>query len=341
LARTALITGGTGSFGKTMLNFLLSEGYDLVRVFSRDEEKQHALRTELADERVEYYIGDIRDRTQIGRAMAGIQHVFHAAALKQVPSCEFFPMEAVRTNVVGSENVMDAAIAAGVSKCVLLSTDKAVFPINAMGISKAMMEKLVSAKARLEPHCPTVFSVVRYGNVMGSRGSVIPLFIDLILKGKPLTVTDPEMTRFLLPLPYTVDLVRHAFDHGKQGDVFVRKAPASTMGVLANAMLELFQSDAGIQLIGERHGEKLYETLASAAEIMRSEDMGEYIRIPVDSRNLNYALYFNKGHDASSAVEDYHSHNTERLDIEATKALLLTLPIVRDGMKRAGIEVSN
>ncbi|WP_280178033.1 polysaccharide biosynthesis protein [Neomesorhizobium albiziae] len=338
MTRTALITGGTGSFGKTMLLHLLDRGYEKVRIFSRDEEKQHALRTQLADERVEYYIGDIRDRSRIASAMRGIDHVFHAAALKQVPSCEFFPMEAMRTNVAGSENVMEGAIEAGVSKCVLLSTDKAVFPINAMGMSKALMEKLVSAKARLHPDCRTTFSVVRYGNVMGSRGSVIPLFIDLILDGKPLTVTDLKMTRFLLPLPYTVALVDHAFEYGMQGDTFVRKAPAASMEVLAQAMIELFNSNVGIKIIGERHGEKLFETLASAAEILRSEDMGSYIRIPVDTRSINYSLYFNKGHEASSAVDDYHSHNTEQLDIEATKKLLLTLPSIQEGLTRAGIE---
>ncbi|GLS30717.1 hypothetical protein GCM10007937_24250 [Mesorhizobium albiziae] len=244
----------------------------------------------------------------------------------------------MRTNVAGSENVMEGAIEAGVSKCVLLSTDKAVFPINAMGMSKALMEKLVSAKARLHPDCRTTFSVVRYGNVMGSRGSVIPLFIDLILDGKPLTVTDLKMTRFLLPLPYTVALVDHAFEYGMQGDTFVRKAPAASMEVLAQAMIELFNSNVGIKIIGERHGEKLFETLASAAEILRSEDMGSYIRIPVDTRSINYSLYFNKGHEASSAVDDYHSHNTEQLDIEATKKLLLTLPSIQEGLTRAGIE---
>jgi UDP-N-acetylglucosamine 4,6-dehydratase/5-epimerase len=338
LARTALITGGTGSFGKTMLLHLLERDYDKIRVFSRDEEKQHALRTQLADERVEYYIGDIRDRDRITRALRGIDHVFHAAALKQVPSCEFFPMEAMKTNVIGSENVIEGAVEAGVSKCVLLSTDKAVFPINAMGMSKALMEKLVSAKARLFPDCPTTFSVVRYGNVMGSRGSVIPLFIDLLLDGKPLTVTDPKMTRFLLPLPFTVALVDYAFEHGTQGDIFVRKAPAASMEVLAQAMIELFKSKEGVKIIGERHGEKLYETLASAAEILRSVDMGDYIRIPVDTRSINYSLYFNKGHEASSTVDDYHSHNTEQLDVEATKKLLLTLPLIQDGLRRAGIE---
>ena len=329
LGKTALITGGTGSFGRTMLEHLLERGYEKIRVYSRDEEKQHTLRTKLSNPRVEFYIGDIRERDQLARAMQGIEHVFHAAALKQVPSCEFFPMEAVRTNIVGSENVMEAAISAGVSKCVMLSTDKAVFPINAMGMSKAVMEKLVAAKARLVPDSPTTFTIVRYGNVMGSRGSVIPLFIDLLSQGKPITVTDPEMTRFLLPLPQTVALVDHAFEHGRQGDLFIRKAPATKMGTLAQAMIELFESDAGIKLIGERHGEKLYETLATAAEIRRSEDMGDYIRIGVDSRDLNYSAYFDAGEDVHGVVEDYHSHNTSQLDLEKTKSLLLTLPIIQ------------
>lgn len=337
--KTALITGGTGSFGKTMLLHLLSLGYDKVRVLSRDEEKQHTLRTQIEDERVDFYIGDIRDLSQVTQAMRGINYVFHAAALKQVPSCEFFPIEAVRTNVIGSENVMAAAIAAGVSKCVMLSTDKAVFPVNAMGMSKALMEKLVGSRVRLDPDCKTIFSVVRYGNVMGSRGSVIPLFIDQIQNGKALTVTEPSMTRFLLPLPQTVALVEHAFEHARPGDLFVRKAPATEIGTLAQAMLELFESDVGTKVIGERHGEKLYETLASAAEMLRSEDMGDYIRIPLDTRTINYSLYFNVGHEASVAVEDYHSHNTEQLDLAQTKQLLLTLPIVRDAMARRGIKI--
>jgi len=340
LAGTALITGGTGSFGKTMLNRLLEADYDLVRVFSRDEEKQHALRTQLNDDRVEFFIGDIRDRDSIIKATRGVQYVFHAAALKQVPSCEFFPIEAVRTNVLGSENVMYAAEASGVEKCVLLSTDKAVFPINAMGMSKAMMEKLVAAQARNVKESKTVFSVVRYGNVMGSRGSVIPLFIDLLKQGKPLTVTDPEMTRFLLPLPQTVQLVEHAFAHAYPGDIFVRKAPASTVATLAQAMTELFQSNAGVDVIGERHGEKLYETLASAAEIRRSEDMGQYYRIPVDTRDLNYARYFSEGTTTHTDFDDYHSHNTERLDVDQTKALLVSLPIIQEGLRQSGIEVS-
>ncbi len=331
--KTALITGGTGSFGQTMLNRLREQGYSRIRVFSRDEDKQHTLRTKLNDERVEYYIGDIRNRERLAVAMLGIDHVFHAAALKQVPSCEFFPIEAVQTNIIGSENVMEAAIASGVEKVVMLSTDKAVFPINAMGMSKAIMEKLVAAKARLEPNCETIFSVVRYGNVTGSRGSVIPLFIDKIMKGQPLTITDPDMTRFLLPLPQTIQLVEHAFEHARQGDLFVRKAPAASVGILAQAMLEIFDSDVGTTIIGERHGEKLFETLASASEIRRSQDMGDYIRIPVDARNLNYEAYYNKGSADENEVEDYHSHNTRQLDIEETKKLLLSLPIIIRAIK--------
>lgn len=317
-----------------MLAHLLDQGYEKVRIFSRDEEKQHTLRTQLNDSRVEFYIGDVRDRDRVSAAMIGINHVFHAAALKQVPSCEFFPMEAVQTNIIGSENVMEAAIGRGVEKVVLLSTDKAVFPINAMGMSKAMMEKLVAAKARLQPDCETVFSIVRYGNVTGSRGSVIPLFIDKIMNRQPLTVTDPEMTRFLLPLPQTVELVQHAFGHANQGDIFVRKAPAATIGDIASAMLEIFESDVGIKIIGERHGEKLYETLASAAEVRRAEDMGDYIRIPVDTRDLNYELYYNQGNAEETSVEDYHSHNTVQLDLTKTRELLLSLPIIQDGLKQ-------
>ncbi|HEU4985903.1 MAG TPA: polysaccharide biosynthesis protein [Rhizobiaceae bacterium] len=338
MAKTALITGGTGSFGTTMLHHLLKLGYTNVRVFSRDEEKQHNLRTRLNDDRVSFYIGDIRDKERISIALKGVEHVFHAAALKQVPSCEFFPMEAVRTNILGSENVLEACIEQGVEKVVFLSTDKAVLPINAMGMSKAMMEKVVAAKARLYHDSQTVMSMVRYGNVTGSRGSVIPLFIDRILSGQPLTVTDPRMTRFLLPLPQTVALVEHAFAHARQGDLFVRKAPATNMGTLAQAMLELFQSDVGIKVIGERHGEKLYETLATAAEIRRSEDMGDYIRIPVDTRDLNYEKYFSDGDiEDDHHLEDYHSHNTEQLDLAGTKELLLGLPIVTDALKRAGL----
>ena len=330
-----LITGGTGSFGKTMLLRLLEQGCQHVRVYSRDEEKQHTLRTQLHDDRVEFYIGDIRDRDRMSAAMIGVGHVFHAAALKQVPSCEFFPAEAVRTNILGSENVMDAAIERGVKKVVMLSTDKAVFPINAMGMSKALMEKLVAARARLMPDSSTVFSIVRYGNVTGSRGSVIPLFIDKILAGKPLPITNPEMTRFLLPLPNTVQLVEHAMAHANQGDTFIRKAPATKIGTLAQAMLELFDSKVGTAMIGERHGEKLYETLAPAAEIRRSEDMGEYLRIPIDTRNLNYEVYFEKGEPTEPEIEDYHSHNTEQLDLAGTKELLMSLPIIHEGLRQA------
>ncbi len=328
----ALITGGTGSFGRTMLGHLLERGYSTVRIFSRDEEKQHLMRSEFKDERVEFHIGDVRDRDSVMNATRGVRHVFHAAALKQVPSCEFFPLEAFKTNVLGSENVLDASISNGVEKVVLLSTDKAVLPINALGFSKAMMEKLVFAKARQYRGCNTICSVVRYGNVTGSRGSVIPHFLTQLQAGNPLTVTNPDMTRFMLPLPHTVQLVDHALAHSRPGDLFVRKAPATTVGTIADAMIEIFSSKAGIKIIGERHGEKLFETLATAAELHRSEDMGTHIRIPVDERDMNYELYYEKGHVGELSGEDYHSHNTERLDLAATRALLMSLPIIKSAL---------
>jgi UDP-glucose 4-epimerase len=336
---TVLITGGTGSFGKTMLRDLLAaKGPDGVqdrvqelRVLSRDEEKQDALRNDLRDPRVRYYIGDIRDRESVDRAVAGVNCVFHAAALKQVPSCEFFPMEAVRTNVLGSENVLRASVAAGVRSVVCLSTDKAVFPINAMGISKAMMEKLAQSLARsLGPDAPTTISLVRYGNVMYSRGSAIPLFVRQITSGQPITVTEPEMTRFLMPLRDSVALVHHAFAHARQGDLFIRKAPAATIGDLITGLKELFGApDHPVEVIGRRHAEKLYETLASGQELAQSEDMGAYFRIGMDARDLNYPAYFTEGDRGVAAFEDYHSHNTERLDVQGVKALLLSLAEVR------------
>ena len=328
---TVLITGGTGSFGKTMLRDLLATGVQDLRVLSRDEEKQDALRNDLRDSRVQYYIGDIRDRESVDRAMAGVDCVFHAAALKQVPSCEFFPMEAVRTNVVGSENVLRAAVAAGVRSVVCLSTDKAVFPINAMGISKAMMEKLAQSLARsLGQNAATTISLVRYGNVMYSRGSAIPLFIRQIKSGQPITLTEPEMTRFLMPLRDSVALVHHAFKHARQGDLFIRKAPASTIADLITALKDLCGvPDHPVTVIGRRHAEKLYETLASAQELVHSEDMGEYYRIQMDARDLNYQAYFSEGDGRVAEFEDYHSHNTQRLDVEGVKALLLSLAEVR------------
>lgn len=335
-AKSVLITGGTGSFGKTMLNDLLERGVDEVRVFSRDEEKQDALRTRLNDPRVKYYIGDVRDRGSIDRAIAGVDAVFHAAALKQVPSCEFFPLEAVRTNIVGSENVIRAGIEAGVKSLVCLSTDKAVHPINAMGMSKAMMEKHAQAAAReIGSEAKTTISCVRYGNVMYSRGSVIPLFIRQIKNGQPITVTEPEMTRFLMPLRDSVSLVRFAFDHARQGDLFIRKAPASTIGDLVTALLELFEvPEHEVTVIGWRHAEKLFETLATKQELATAEDMGDYWRLQLDERDLNYKPYFSEG-DAEHAPpqEDFHSHNTERLSVEGVKELLLSLPEVREELE--------
>ncbi len=328
--RKVLITGGTGSFGKTMLRGLLETGVEEVRVLSRDEEKQDALRNDLRDARVRFFIGDIRDRESVERAVRGVDCVFHAAALKQVPSCEFFPMEAVRTNVTGSENVLRASVAAGVRSVVCLSTDKAVFPVNAMGMSKAMMEKVAQSIARsLGPNAETTISMVRYGNVMCSRGSAIPLFINQIKSGRPITVTEPLMTRFLMPLRDSVALVHHAFNHARQGDLFIRKAPASTIADLVTALKELFaRTDHPVEIIGWRHAEKLYETLASAQELTQSEDMGDYYRIEMDARDLNYTPYFSEGDREVVQHEDYHSHNTHRLSVHEIKELLMSLPEV-------------
>ncbi|WP_428031351.1 SDR family NAD(P)-dependent oxidoreductase [Ancylobacter sp.] len=323
-----LITGGTGSFGRTMLQDLLRRGCPEIRILSRDEEKQDMLRNSLRSNNVRFYVGDVRDRDSVDRAMAGATRVFHAAALKQVPSCEFFPMEAVRTNILGSENVVRAAVAAGVRSAVCLSTDKAVFPVNAMGMSKAMMEKLARAIARsIGAEAPTTVSLVRYGNVMCSRGSVIPLFIRQIKAGEPITITEPTMTRFLMPLRDSVALVHHAFEHARQGDLFVRKAPAATLADLVAALKELFgRPDHPVDIIGWRHGEKLYETLVNAQELTESEDMGDYFRVRMDGRDLNYRPYFSEGDVETVGQSDYHSHNTQRLDVAGVKALLLTLP---------------
>lgn len=328
---SVLITGGTGSFGKTMLQDLLTKGCPEIRILSRDEEKQDMLRNTLRSPNVRYFIGDIRDRESVDRAMAGVECVFHAAALKQVPSCEFFPLEAVRTNILGSENVIRSAVANGVRSVVCLSTDKAVLPVNAMGMSKAMMEKLAQALARsIGPEAATTMSMVRYGNVMYSRGSVIPLFIQQIKAGRPITITEPEMTRFLMPLRDSVALVHHAFDNARQGDLFIRKAAASTIKDLVTALLEMFEvPDHPVETIGWRHAEKLYETLATAQELAQSEDIGDYYRIRMDERDLNYQAYFSEGEQQTRQFEDYHSHNTERLDVEGVKALLLSLPEVR------------
>ena len=328
--KVLMITGGTGSFGNTVLKRFLSTDVREIRIFSRDEKKQEEMRIALNNTKLKFYIGDVRDYDSIHQAMKGVDYVFHAAALKQVPSCEFYPLEAVRTNVLGSENVMNAAIARGVKRVVMLSTDKAVYPINAMGISKAMMEKFMVAKARMHNDGETVICATRYGNVMASRGSVIPLFVEQLKSGKPLTITDPNMTRFLMSLEDSVDLVLHAFEHGQQGDIFVQKAPASTVDDLANALKDLFGKDNPIREIGTRHGEKLYESLISREEMVKAEDMGAYYRIPADNRDLNYAQYFSEGEEKISHQEDYTSHNTDRLNIAQVKALLLKLEYIKE-----------
>lgn len=327
-----LITGGTGSFGNAVLNRLLHSEFGEIRVFSRDEKKQEDMRLALRSDKVKFHIGDVRNYESLYDALHGVNYVFHAAALKQVPSCEFYPMEAVRTNILGTENLMRAALERKVERCVLLSTDKAVYPINAMGLSKAMMEKLMVAKSRLSDAGGTVLSATRYGNVMASRGSVIPLFLDQLLSGKPLSVTDPSMTRFLMSLDESVDLVLHAFQHAQPGDIFVQKAPASTVGDLALALRELLQRDNEIKIIGTRHGEKLYESLVSREEMARAEDRGRYYRIPADSRDLNYDKYFVEGEAKISQFEDYTSHNTQRLNVEQVKQVLLQLEMVREAL---------
>ncbi len=330
--KVLLITGGTGSFGNAVLSRLLNSDLAEIRVFSRDEKKQEDMRLKHRNDKLKFHIGDVRDYDSMHDALHGVDFVFHAAALKQVPSCEFYPMEAVRTNVLGAENVMRAAIAQGVGRCILLSTDKAVYPINAMGISKALMEKLMVAKSRLCDPNKTILSATRYGNVMGSRGSVIPLFLDQLQTGKSMTVTDPDMTRFLMSLDESVDLVLYAFEHAKPGDIFVQKAPASTVGDLASAMHSLFASKSDIKIIGTRHGEKLYESLVSREEMARAEDLGHYYRIPADSRDLNYDKYFVKGETQISDFDDYTSHNTERLTVDQVKEVLLSLDLIREAL---------
>ena len=324
-----LITGGTGSFGTAVLRRFLDTGVKEIRVFSRDEKKQEDMRISLAHDKLKFYIGDVRNYDSLAEAMVGIDCVFHAAALKQVPSCEFYPMEAVRTNVLGTENMLNAAIASGVKKVVVLSTDKAVYPINAMGMSKALAEKLLVAKSRNIPKGGPVVCGTRYGNVMASRGSVIPLFVDQIRAGKALTVTDPNMTRFLMSLEDSVDLVLHAFKHGKQGDIFVQKAPASTVGDLAQAVKELFGSKTAVKVFGTRHGEKLYETLVSREEMARANEKAGYFRIPSDNRDLNYNKYFVEGECEISELEDFTSHNTRRLGVPEIKKLLSGLDYIR------------
>jgi len=325
-----MITGGTGSFGKTVLTRFLDTNIKEIRIFSRDEKKQEQMRIALANEKAKFYIGDVRDYSSLSEAMTNVDYVFHAAALKQVPSCEFYPMEAVRTNILGTENMLNAAVAKGVKRVLVLSTDKAVFPVNAMGISKAMAEKLMVAKSRMYQESGTIICATRYGNVMASRGSVIPLFINQIKNKEPLTITDPKMTRFLMSLEDSVDLVLHAFEHAQQGDIFVQKAPASTIGDIAQALKEIYGSDISTTIIGTRHGEKLYESLISREEMARAEEMERYYRIPVDERDLNYRKYFVQGEQQISELDDYTSHNTERLDIQGVKNILLKLDYIQE-----------
>ncbi|PGM61371.1 polysaccharide biosynthesis protein [Bacillus cereus] len=328
--KTLLITGGTGSFGNAVLNRFLDTDIKEIRIFSRDEKKQEDMRIRLNNSKVKFYIGDVRNKESIDYAMKGVDYVFHAAALKQVPSCEFYPMEALKTNVVGTENVINSAIQNTVKKVILLSTDKAVYPINAMGQSKALAEKILVAQSRNGVDGETVLCATRYGNVMASRGSVIPLFIEQIKNNLPLTVTDPDMTRFLMSVDDAVDLVLYAFEHGNQGDIFVQKAPASTIFDLAIALKEIFSAENEVKIIGTRHAEKLYETLLTREEMVNSEDLGDYYRIKADNRDLNYNKYFTVGKTSISEQKDYHSHNTKKLDIKSIKKLILKLDYVQE-----------
>jgi UDP-glucose 4-epimerase len=327
-----LITGGTGSFGNAVLRRFLHSDIKEIRIFSRDEKKQDDMRQLYQNPKIKYYIGDVRSPESINSAMKGVDYVFHASALKQVPSCEFFPTEAVRTNVLGCENVLNAALENKVGRVIVLSTDKAVYPINAMGMSKALSEKVMIAKSRSLNDSGMIFCGTRYGNVMASRGSVIPLFVDQIKKGNPLTITDPNMTRFMMTLDGAVDLVLFAYKNGKPGDIFVQKAPAATIEVLAKALLELYNANNNIKIIGTRHGEKLYETLVNREEMAKAEDMGNYFRIPADTRDLNYNRYFIEGKSEIAQVEEYTSHNTHRMGVEETKKLLLKLDFIRDDL---------
>ena len=324
-----LITGGTGTFGNAALKRFLKTDVAQIRIFSRDEKKQDDMRNEYKDPRIKFYIGDVRSLESIAAAMEGVDYVFHAAALKQVPSCEFYPLEAIKTNALGADNVLTAAIAAGVKKVVVLSTDKAVYPINAMGMSKALMEKIMVAKARLCNPEKTILCGTRYGNVMASRGSVIPLFVSQIKDGKPITITDPNMTRFMMTIDDAIDLVLYAFENAQPGDIFVQKAPAATIGTLAYALKKLFKADNPIKIIGTRHGEKLYETLLTREEMAKAEDLGKYYRIPMDDRDLNYGLYFTEGKAEVSLKEDYNSHNTYRLNEDELIELLMKVDYVR------------
>lgn len=328
--KTLLITGGTGSFGNTVLKHFLHTDIGEIRIFSRDEKKQDDMRKAYSNDKLKFYIGDVRNLESVREAVRGVDYIFHAAALKQVPSCEFFPMEAVRTNVLGTDNVLTAAIDAGVKKVVCLSTDKAAYPINAMGTSKAMMEKVVIAKSRNVDASDTLISCTRYGNVMASRGSVIPLFADQILAGKPLTVTDPHMTRFLMNLDEAVKLVLFAFEHANQGDLFVQKADASSVGDLAVAMKQLFRSDSEISVIGTRHGEKAHETLLTREERAKSEDLGDYFRVPADTRDLNYEKFFDAGDTVSDTLEEYTSHNTHQLSVDQIVEKIMTTDYIKD-----------
>lgn len=331
LGKTLLITGGTGSFGNAVLQRFLNSGLKEIRIFSRDEKKQDDMRKHFQSEKLKFYIGDVRDYQSVSNSMRGVDYVYHAAALKQVPSCEFYPLEAVKTNVIGTENVLEAAINYGVERVVCLSTDKAVYPINAMGISKAMMEKVIVAKSRNLEHTNTTICGTRYGNVMASRGSVIPLFIRQVVNGEPITITDPNMTRFMMTLDDAVDLVLHAFENGSNGDIFVQKAPAATIEVLVEAILEIMDKpNHPVNIIGTRHGEKQYEALCSREEMFIAEDQGYYYRVPADNRDLNYSKYFEEGEKDLSKVKDYNSHNTERLGVEGMKQLLRKLDFIRE-----------
>jgi UDP-N-acetylglucosamine 4,6-dehydratase/5-epimerase len=330
--KTLLITGGTGTFGNAVLDMANRAGFGEIRIFSRDEKKQDDMRRRLKSPSVKFYLGNVRTYDSVLQAMRGVDYVFHAAALKQVPSCEFFPIEAIKTNTLGAENVMKAALASGVKKAIVLSTDKAVYPVNAMGMSKALMEKCMVANARTYGDSSTVFCGTRYGNVMASRGSVIPLFINQILAGEPLTMTDPNMTRFMMTIEGAVDLVLYAFEHGNPGDIFVQKAPSATIGILAKALLTLLDADNEIKVIGTRHGEKLYETLLNREEMARADDLGDYYRVTADARDLNYACFFSEGEAKLSEAAEYNSHNTGLLDVEGMMNLLLKLQCVQDAL---------
>jgi UDP-N-acetylglucosamine 4,6-dehydratase/5-epimerase len=325
-----LITGGTGSFGNAVLDrFLEGDEFSEIRIFSRDEKKQDDLRKRINNPKVKFYIGDVRDLSSVERVVNGVDYIFQAAALKQVPSCEFFPIEAVKTNILGTDNVLNAAEKFGVKRVVVLSTDKAAYPINAMGMSKALMEKVVMARSRDLDDIKTIFCATRYGNVMASRGSVIPLFIEQMKTDKPITITDPNMTRFMMTLQDAVDLVWYAFENANQGDLFVQKAPAATIETLVHALRELYNSKSEVKIIGTRHGEKLYETLVNREDMIKAEDLGDYFRVPVDTRDLNYEMYFSSGSEKIAHADEYHSHNTNRLDVKGMKQLLLKLPEIR------------